>query len=328
MKNKRFIALGDLIADCYYNEKKLLGIDGGSSRFNVIANLSHMNCQSAIIGGCGNDKIGNTIIKRLSRIGVDTSKIFLRDRATRAYHLTINKDTLPKITYQCSKNSPQNGKSTWYEDSLDNIQYFSKEVKDTDVVVLDNLDELSLSVINQFQCDKVLDIGNTNQLEKLEKSKVDSLKNKIEILQLNERVVPYLINRFGITNVFDIYNFFQPKLMIVTHAKDGADFVFENTEYNKKLLNSAKELDATGAGDAFLSVFVKNYYDNHKNVDKEFIDNTFEQAINLTSKVVQNVGARGHIYEKVLDKSFRYKPLQKVGTREYVQEKIDENIEK
>ncbi len=328
MKNKRFIALGDLIADCYYNKTKLLGIDGGSSRFNVIANLAHMNCQSAIIGGCGNDKIGDTIIKRLSRIGVDTSKIFLRDRETRAYHLTINEDTLPKITYQCSKNSPQNGRTTWYEDSLDNIQYLSKEVKDTDVVVLDNLDELSLSVINEFQCDKVLDIGNTNQLEKLENSKIDLLKNKIEILQLNERVVPYLINRFGSTNVLDIYNFFQPKLMIVTHSKDGADFVFENTEYNKKLLNSAKELDATGAGDAFLSVFIKEYYGNNKNIDKKFIDDTFEQAIDLTSKVVQNIGARGHIYEKILDKSFRHKPLQKVKAREYVHKEIDEDVER
>ena len=183
MKDKRFIALGDLIADCYYNETKLLGIDGGSSRFNVIANLSHMNCQSVIIGGCGNDKIGDIIIKRLSKIGVDTSKIFLRNRATRAYHLTINKDTLPKITYQCSKNSPQNGKSTWYEDSLDSIQHCYDEVKDTDVIVLDNLDEFSLSVINEFECDKVLDIGNTNQLEKLENSKICPMYNdKFEVL--------------------------------------------------------------------------------------------------------------------------------------------------
>lgn len=328
MKNRRFIALGDLIADCYYNETKLLGIDGGSSRFNVIANLAYMNCQSAIIGGCGNDKIGDTIMKRLSKIGVDTSKIFLRDRETRAYHLIINKNTLPIITYQCSKNSPQNGKSTWYEDSLDSVQHLCKEVKDTDVVVLDNLDEFSLSLINKCQCDKVLDIGNTNQLEKLENSRIGLLKNKIEILQLNERVVPYLMERFGSTNVLDIYSFFQPKLMIVTHAKDGADFVFKNTEYNKKLLNSAKELDATGAGDAFLSIFIKKYYDNNKNVNKEFIDDTFEQAVNLTSKVVQSVGARGHIYEKILDKSFRYKPLQKVNTREYVHKGIDEDMER
>ena len=302
MENKRFVTVGDLIADFYYNKTKLLGIDGGSSRFNVIANLAHMNCQSAVIGGCGNDKIGKTIIKRLANIGVDTSKIFLRDRAVRAYHLTINPSMLPKITYQCSKNSPKNGESSWYEDSVEDISYYHNEIKDTDVIILDMVDEFSLSAINEFKCDKVLDIGNANRLSKLQDSQISLLKNKIEILQLNENVVPYLMQRFECTNLLDIYKFLQPKLMIVTRGKEGADFVFENTVHSKKLLNSANEIDATGAGDAFLSVFVKNYYDNSKKVNHEFIDNTFKEAVTLTSEVVQHIGARGHLYEKTMDK--------------------------
>ena len=71
--------------------------------------------------------------------------------------------------------------------------------------------------------------------------------------------------------------------------------------YRKNLLRSANEIDATGAGDAFLSVFVKNYYENYKTVDHEFIDNTFREATILTSDVVQHIGARGHIYEKTLE---------------------------
>ena len=39
---RRFVATGDLVADCYYQvddgRKKLLKVDGGASRFNVIAN--------------------------------------------------------------------------------------------------------------------------------------------------------------------------------------------------------------------------------------------------------------------------------------------------
>lgn len=301
MENRRFIALGDLIADCYYNGTKLLGIDGGSSRFNVIANLAHMNCQSAVVGGCGNDKIGETLIKRLVNMGADTSKIFLRDRATRAYHLTIDQATLPKITYQCSKQSPKDGKSTWYEDSVEDISYCHSEVRNNDVIVLDMVDEFSLAVIDKFECHKVLDIGNDKQLARLQDSQISLLKNKIEILQLNKRVVPYLMQRFGCTSILEIYKFFNPKLIIVTCGKDGAVFAFEDKVYRKKLLNSANEVDATGAGDAFLSVFIKKYYDNSKKVDYEFIDSAFKEAVSLTSKVVQNVGARGHLYEKTLD---------------------------
>ena len=51
-KERRFVALGDLIADCYYNGNKLLAVDSGSTRYNVIANLSQMDCQTAVIGGC------------------------------------------------------------------------------------------------------------------------------------------------------------------------------------------------------------------------------------------------------------------------------------
>lgn len=215
--------------------------------------------------------------------------------------MTIDQATLPKITYQCSKQSPKDGKSTWYEDSVEDIPYCHSEVRNNDVIVLDMVDEFSLAVIDKFECHKVLDIGNDKQLARLQDSQISLLKNKIEILQLNKRVVPYLMQRFGCTSILEIYKFFNPKLIIVTCGKDGAVFTFEDKVYRKKLLNSANEVDATGAGDAFLSVFIKKYYDNSKKVDYEFIDSAFKEAVSLTSKVVQNVGARGHLYEKTLD---------------------------
>lgn len=297
MNNRRFIALGDLIADCYYNGNKLLGIDGGSSRFNVIANLSHMGCQTSVFGGCGNDEVGKNILKRFADIGVDISQVSLRDKPTRAYHLILNQGTLPKVTYTCSKYSPINGESTWYEDDINYIPYYQSQVMSTDVIVLDMLDDLSLSIIDKFNCDKVLDIGNTNRLECLNDEQMAKLIKQIEILQLNERVVPYLLERFNWTSILDLQNHFQSNLMLVTYGKNGADFIYNNNIRHKEIINSAKELDATGAGDAFFSVVIKNYYDNQKQITNEFVDNTFNEAVNLTSKVVQSPGARGHIYE-------------------------------
>lgn len=302
MKDKRFIVFGDLIADCYYLDNKLLGIDGGSSRFNVIANLAGMSCKNSIIGGCGNDKKGKNIIKRMKELNMDTSQIFFRNAKTKAYYLSVDKAKLPKITYNCSKKSPKDGKTTWYDDNLEDISYYYSKTKDNDVIVLDDLDELSLAIINMFKCDKMLDIGKTSQLERLRDDQILGLKNKIKILQLNERVVPYLMQRFECRNLLEISKLFKPKLLIVTHGKDGADFVFGDKMYEKKLANSANEVDATGAGDAFLSMFIKKYYDNLEQVDYDFIDDTFEEAVKLTSKVVGHVGARGHLYDKILDK--------------------------
>lgn len=327
MSNRRFIALGDLIADYYYNEKKLLGIDGGSSRFNVIANLASMNCKTAIIGGCGNDEVGKTIIKRLDDIGVDVSKIFLKDKATRAYHLMVNQETLPQITYKCSKNSPCDMSSTWYDDSIEDIDYCKKNIYDSDVIILDNLDRFSLAIISGFECDKVLDIGNSKQLLQLKHNQIKSLSNRLEILQLNERVVPDIMKILNVNSMLELYNFFNPKMAMITYGKNGADFIFNDTVYTKTIKECANELDATGAGDAFLSVFVNKYYENSKKIDCNFIDIAFCDAIELTSMVVQNAGARGHIYAKMrandIKKEKIYDTLQK-----YHYEKIDKTVER
>ena len=300
--NIRFVVLGDLIADLYYNGTKLIGIDGGSSRFNVIANLAAMKCNAVAIGGCGNDKIGKVILERYTKLGVDTSKINLRNRDTRAYHLIIDKAMLPKITYECSKISPANYENTWYEDGIENIDYYKTQVTKEDVVVLDKLDAFSLNIINNFECHKALDIGHSNRLEKLSDEHITALKQKISILQLNERVIPYLMQRFKYSDVHDIYDLFQPKLMIITKGREGADFFFENKVIQKNLINSTKEIDPTGAGDAFLSVFIKEYFNNSSEINEEFIHKTFSKASNLTANVVRHIGARGHIYERTLDK--------------------------
>ena len=121
MNDRRFIVFGDLIADCYYLDDKLLGMDGGSSRFNVIANLAGMSCKNSIIGGCGNDKKGKNIVKKMKELNMDTSQIFFRNAKTKAYYLSVDKAKLPKITYNCSKKSPKDGKTTWYDDNLEDI---------------------------------------------------------------------------------------------------------------------------------------------------------------------------------------------------------------
>lgn len=302
MDNRRFVVLGDLIADLYYNGTKLIGIDGGSSRFNVLANLASMKCNTAAIGGCGNDKIGDIILKRYTKLGVDTSKVSYKNQPTRAYHLIVDKAMLPKITYECSKVSPSNYESTWYDDSLQDIEYCRNQVTKNDVVVLDKLDEFSLNIINNFECYKTLDIGHSNRLEKLSDNQITTLKGKVSLLQLNERVIPYLMQRFQYGDILDIYKLFQPELMIVTRGREGADFIFENRVIQKQLINSTEEVDPTGAGDAFFSVFIKEYFNTSREIDDEFIHRTFYQASTLTANVVRHVGARGHIYARTLDK--------------------------
>lgn len=302
MDNRRYVVLGDFIADLYYSEKKLIGVDGGSSRFNVIANLANMNCNTVAIGGCGNDKFGKIVLKRYSKLGVDVSRVKLRDKPIRAYNLSIDQAMLPKLKYECSKISPITYQNTWYEDSLEEIEYYKSQVSPNDIVVLDKLDDLSLNIIDDFDCYNALDIGHSNRLEQLSDERITALRKKISILQLNDRVIPYLMQRFKYRDIKDIYSLFQPELMIITKGREGADIFFEDKIMQENLINSATEVDPTGAGDAFFSVFIKEYFNNPSRIDEDFIHRTFSKASNLTADVVRHIGARGHIYERTLDK--------------------------
>ena len=51
-----------------------------------------------------------------------------------------------------------------------------------------------------------------------------------------------------------------------------------------------------------MPVFIKEYFNNQSKVNEGFINKTFQNALNLTSDVVRHIGARGHIYDKTLEK--------------------------
>ena len=115
---------------------------------------------------------------------------------------------------------------------------------------------------------------------------------KIQSCRIVEK---YLKNRFSKKSLEDIYNILHPKMMIVTRGKKGSDFVFDNNKVNKELSNPEVEVDPTGAGDAFFSMFISEYIKNNYIIDYKFIDSTFEKATKLTKKAVKKFGARGHI---------------------------------
>lgn len=142
----------------------------------------------------------------------------------------------------------------------------------------------------------MLDLGQYFELDNYNDEEIiKKLKNKFDIINLNERVEKYLKNRFSLNSLEEIYNILNPKMIITTRGKKGSDFVFDNNKVIKELTNPEEELDPTVAGDAFFAVFISEYVKNNFTIDYKFIDKTFEKATKLTAKVVRKFGARGHI---------------------------------
>ena len=68
---------------------------------------------------------------------------------------------------------------------------------------------------------------------------IKKIENKFDIINLNERVEKYLLNRFSLNSLEDIYNILKPKMIIVTRGKKGADFIINNKKITKEVVDYA-----------------------------------------------------------------------------------------
>ncbi len=292
----RIISIGDLVTDFYYKNGKLVGVTGGMTSHNIIANIAKQGLETAVFGVCGDDMAGSVAINSLKDVGTDISYIkIIEDINTRCFHVSYQ-ELNGKLEFISKKRCPVCNMKKWYEESKIESGDILKQIRQDDVLVFDNLNMSNQVIIDNCSNRKMLDLGQYFELEDYnDNDLVEKVKNKFDIINLNERVEKYLKNRFSIKSLEDIYNMFHPKLIIVTRGKKGSDFVFNNNKISKELSNPEVEVDPTGAGDAFFSVFISEYIKNNYIIDYKFIDLTFEKAVKLTKKVVKKFGARGHI---------------------------------
>lgn len=75
----RVVSVGDLVMDYYYKNGKLLGVNGGMTSHNIVANLSSMGINTAVLGTCGNDMAGMIAKKSLSDLKVDVANVKILD---------------------------------------------------------------------------------------------------------------------------------------------------------------------------------------------------------------------------------------------------------
>lgn len=287
--NYRFIAIGDLVIDRVidkfgYTVKE----DGGGSKFNVLSRIASNRGKALVFSGCGKDKSGDIAIHSLKKYGVDISHIVRYGNQTKTYELQ-----------RIGNGEFKSTKKNWYKDSIITIDIVKRDILPEDVIVMDNLTNFDIEILNSFKNDKVLDIGRINMLEKLSNNQIEKyLKGRLEIIQTNEKVEKYIRNRFGYSNISSLYEILQPNLLVVTKGKNGADFITSDKIWHKGIKKPAIEVDTTGAGDAFFSVIISNYYEYVKDknaIDDTFVNNTFFEALKVTKQVVSYMGSRGDL---------------------------------
>lgn len=304
----RVVSIGDLVLDYYYKNGKLIGVNGGMSSHNIIANLAKKKISTAVYGVSGNDIQGKIANLSLKKLNVGVSKVLIKDNIkTRCFHVSYDEEG-----FISKKRCPKCNEKKWYEESQIDIEYITKNIQNDDILVFDNLNDKNIEIIKNVCNKKIIDIGQYFEFENLSKEDIiNKLNNGFEIINFNERVSNYLLDKLNLKNNIELYNLLKAKLVTITRGENGASFIYNSKEYKFNLKDNGNVIDSSGAGDAFISSIIFDYIKNSYEFNEELFPKWYEKSIKLTSKVVSNLGARGH-----LNSLYKIKKIDKVCTCE------------
>lgn len=292
----RVVSIGDLVLDYYYKNEKLVGVNGGMSSHNIIANLALKGYDTAVFGTCGNDCAGNIAIKSLKDLNVDVTNVTLNNEInTRAFHVSYF-DEENGLKFNSKKRCPLCNNKKWYNESQIDCDLILKNIKSNDILVFDNLNSKNQFIIDKTKNLKIIDLGQYFEFENINNEEIiKSICNKFAIINFNERVSNYLIKKMQLQNELELFKKLQPSFMSITKGEKGATFIYKDKIYNFTLNSIENSVDSTGAGDAFVSSIISDWILNDCQFNETLFSKWFLNSNKLTSKVVKKMSARGHI---------------------------------
>ena len=114
---------------------------------------------------------------------------------------------------------------------------------------------------------------------------LDLVKNKLDITFANEQEITSLIDA---KNFDEVVNFSKKinKLIVITRGNKGAIAIKDQEVFEIGVKKNLKIVDLTGSGDLFASGFLHSY------IYKLPLINCLEKGTEMSSKVIQQIGAR------------------------------------
>ena len=138
---------------------------------------------------------------------------------------------------------------------------------------INNASKVAMSLSDQFCVDR----HKSNFLE--------LVKNKLDITFANEQEIMSLIETKDFNEVINFSKQLN-KLVVITRGEKGAVAILGEKVIESGIQQNLKILDLTGAGDLFAAGFL------HGHVNKLSIEESLEKGTNMSSKVIQQIGAR------------------------------------
>ena len=132
---------------------------------------------------------------------------------------------------------------------------------------------------------KAMSLSDQFCVERHKDNFLDLVKNKLDIIFANEQEIKSLINTDNFDEVIR-FGKHLGKLLVVTRGEKGSVGIRRNEIIECKSKSNLKIVDLTGAGDLFAAGFLHGY------INKFNIKNSLEKGTEMSSKIIQKVGAR------------------------------------
>ena len=122
-------------------------------------------------------------------------------------------------------------------------------------------------------------------VDRHKKNFLDLVKNQVDIVFANEQEMQSLINVKSIDHVIDFSKQLN-KDIVITRGEKGAIAIYQNKVFECDSRKNLKILDLTGAGDLFAAGYL------HGKLNNFSIQESLEKGTELSSKIIQKIGAR------------------------------------
>jgi len=114
---------------------------------------------------------------------------------------------------------------------------------------------------------------------------LELVKNKLDIIFANEQEITSLIEARNFNEVIHFSKQLN-KLIVITRGEKGAIAIQGKEVIEHGVLKNLEIIDLTGAGDLFAAGFLHGY------INKLSIKNSLEKGTEMSSRVIQQIGAR------------------------------------
>ena len=253
----------------------------GGSVANSIVGLSQLGDKVGFIGKISDDEFGNKYEEGLKKENVD-------------YFYSKRKEELPTGTCLILVTPDSERTMCTFLGTAGKIN--EKDV-DSNVIKKSEIIFLEGYLWDQGEPRKAFDkaINSANQVamslsdqfcvDRHKPHFLELVKNKLDITFANEQEITSLIEA---KNFEEVINFSKQlnKLVVVTRGEKGAVAVNGEEIFESDIQKNLKIVDLTGAGDLFAAGFL------HGHINKLSIKECLKKATEMSSKVIQQIGAR------------------------------------